>query len=154
MTLSRTPRSGSEALIHPAANDADLCPSRLFAVSKRFIQRATDHAGIGFFGIADDAGFVDFFAGEANVGGCSSVPDWNGGVSSTIGADNFAPFLRRVIFIGHATLGAGFDLHCVCLGAVSSTHQLIVSFLGRRAWPRSCRQPEHYCLCLTHGLIA
>ena len=30
---------------------------------------------------------------------------------------NLAPFLRRIVFVGEAALGAGFDFQCVSLRA-------------------------------------
>jgi hypothetical protein len=57
-------------------------------------------AGLGRFGIADDAGFVDFLAGEADVGGCSSVSHRNGGVAVALAPNNLTSRLRRVVVSG------------------------------------------------------
>jgi hypothetical protein len=53
-------------------------------------------AGGDQFGIADLAGFVNLFAGEADVGGRSSVPDGNGGIATARSTDNLTPILRDV----------------------------------------------------------
>jgi hypothetical protein len=64
---------------------------------------------------------VDFFAGEADVGGGSSVPDWNGGIPAALSTDNFATFLRGVVFVGEAALRQRLDLKRVGLRAKRGT---------------------------------
>jgi hypothetical protein len=60
---------------------------------------------------------VDFLAGQADVGGGSSVPDGNGAIPAAFSCDDLAPFLRGVVFVGQPALGAGFDLKGVGLRA-------------------------------------
>ena len=68
--------------------------------------------GSRFSRVADRAGFVDFFAGQADVGGrrFPGVPLGNAGtIAKRISAlGNLAPFLRRVVFVCKAALRGGF----------------------------------------------
>ena len=78
----------------------------------------TGRSGIGFFGIADEARFVNVFAGEAEVGGGGfAVPVWNGNVLSIVRADYLAPLLRRVVLIGQPALGLRLDVVRIGLNA-------------------------------------
>jgi hypothetical protein len=65
-----------------------------------------------FSRVADRAGFVDFFAGQADVGGrrFPGVPLGNAGtIAKRIPAPGYlAPFLRRVVFVCKAALRGGF----------------------------------------------
>jgi len=68
--------------------------------------------GSRFSRVADRAGFVDFFAGQADVGGCRfrGVPLGNAGtiVKRIPALGYLAPFLRRVVFVCKAALRGGF----------------------------------------------
>jgi len=68
--------------------------------------------GSRFSRVADRAGFVDFFAGQADVGGrrFPGVPVGNAGtIAKRIPALGYlAPFLRRVVFVCKAALRGGF----------------------------------------------
>jgi hypothetical protein len=68
--------------------------------------------GSRFSRAADRAGFVDFFAGQADVGGrrFPGVPLGNAGtIAKRIPALGYlAPFLRRVVFVCKAALRGGF----------------------------------------------
>jgi|GraSoi_2013_20cm_1033751.scaffolds.fasta_scaffold26847_2 hypothetical protein len=68
--------------------------------------------GSRFSRVADRAGFVDFFAGQADVGGrrFPGVPLGNAGtIAKRIPALGYlAPFLRRVVFVCKAALRGGF----------------------------------------------
>lgn len=65
--------------------------------------------GLGLFGVADLAGFVDFLSGQARVGdlGFPDILFGNFGAASQIvgGLCHFAPLLRGVIFVGQPALG-------------------------------------------------
>ena len=67
--------------------------------------------GSRFSRVADRAGFVDFFAGQADVGGrrFPGVPLGNAGtIAKRIPALGYlAPFLRRVVFVCKAALRGG-----------------------------------------------
>ena len=47
---------------------------------------------------------MEFLAGQADVSGGSSVPDWNGDIPAALPPDNVAALLRRVILVGKAAL--------------------------------------------------
>ena len=68
--------------------------------------------GSRFSRVADRAGFVDFFAGQADVGGrrFPGVPLGNAEtIAKRIPAPGYlAPFLRRVVFVCKAALRGGF----------------------------------------------
>ena len=68
--------------------------------------------GSRFSRVADRAGFVDFFAGQADIGGrrFPGVPLGNAGtIAKRIPALGYlAPFLRRVVFVCKAALRGGF----------------------------------------------
>ena len=68
--------------------------------------------GSRFSRVADRAGFVDFFAGQADVGGrrFPGVPLGNAGtIAKRIPALGYlALFLRRVVFVCKAALRGGF----------------------------------------------
>jgi hydrogenase maturation factor HypE len=51
-------------------------PAR-WRISDCCINGAANDSGISALRIADDAGFVNFFASDANVGECSNIPLWN-----------------------------------------------------------------------------
>ena len=60
---------------------------------------------------ADDAGFVDFLAGYADVGGGRfNVPICNLEISAAAVGSN--PLLRIVVFLGEAALVPGIINHC------------------------------------------
>jgi hypothetical protein len=59
--------------------------------------------------IADDACFVSVFAGEADVLCRSSVPDWNGAISTAATSDDLTTVLGSVVFVGEAALRLRFD---------------------------------------------
>jgi hypothetical protein len=48
---------------------------------------------------------VDVFTGKSDICRGRSVPLWNAAVAAAPPADNFTPFLRRIVFIGEATDG-------------------------------------------------
>ena len=56
------------------------------------------------FGVADDAGFVDVFVAQADLGNSNRFRIGSG---AFIGAPNLAPLLSGVVFVGEAALGAG-----------------------------------------------
>jgi hypothetical protein len=60
-------------------------------------------------GVADDAGFMDVFAGKTDFsdGGWSDIFLWN--ITFVSVPTHFAPFLRSIIFVGESALGTGFD---------------------------------------------
>ena len=77
------------------------------------IYRATGETGINRFGVADLAGFVDFLAGQADVGSGGSGPVCNSGsmlvASLAAVCRNLTPLLREIVFVGEATFGSGHD---------------------------------------------
>jgi hypothetical protein len=63
-------------------------------------------------------GFVDFLAGQADVGGgCFNVLVRNLEIAATAMLGDLAPHLGRVVFVGEAALCASFDFQCVGLCA-------------------------------------
>ena len=93
------------------------CFARLLASGYGSIDRAANDAGVSILCIADDAGFVDIFAGEADVGGGrfrKAVLNRNGFSALAIRSD-FAPLLRTIIFISEAALGASLNFKDVSL---------------------------------------
>ncbi|WFT95074.1 hypothetical protein QA633_43675 [Bradyrhizobium barranii] len=47
---------------------------------------------------------MNLLTGQADVGGCSSVPDRNGGVAAALAAHDIATRLRSVVLIGEPAL--------------------------------------------------
>ncbi|MCK1679547.1 hypothetical protein IVA87_08745 [Bradyrhizobium sp. 147] len=91
---------------------------------------AANDAWINILGITDDASFVNFFAGDADVGGGRPrVSLWN---AREIVADagNFTPLLRRVVLVGETALRSCFDLKRICMRAIGSL-DLVVGSLFR-----------------------
>jgi hypothetical protein len=73
----------------------------LVSLSARLIYGLPDYARLCGFSVADDARFVDVFAGKADVGGCGfAVPVQNGNVLSIIRPGNLTPLLSRVVLVG------------------------------------------------------
>jgi hypothetical protein len=71
-------------------------------------------AGIGEFGVANDAGFVYVLMRETELGhGWFQVFRFGRPVS-VIFLRNLTPFLRRVVFVGEAAFRAGLALFHVC----------------------------------------
>ena len=66
------------------------------------MERAAGDAGVGDFGVPDDAGVVNFLVCEANVGGSGNY-FWSGSNWARLSLD-LTPFLRRVIFVIEAAL--------------------------------------------------
>jgi len=70
-----------------------------------------ERARIALLRVADRAGFVDFFAGQADIGG-RRFPAFRlgtpGPLRSVPALGYLAPFLRRVVFVCKAALRGGF----------------------------------------------
>lgn len=49
------------------------------------VERAPDNAGISLLSVSNLAGFVDFFAGKADIGGYETFLIWNGFWAPTAG---------------------------------------------------------------------
>lgn len=91
--------------------------SPLLAALKHSIERAAGNAGVGSFRIADGAGFVDFLAGQPDIGGGKTVLIWNG----------FRPtallrliWPRRVNLVSQPALREAFDFKRIGLGAIAT----------------------------------
>ena len=78
-------------------------------IPKGRVSGPTNDARVAPLFIPDLPGFVDFLAGQADVGGGSSVPNGNGGIPAALSADDLAPLLRGVVFVGEAALRQRFD---------------------------------------------
>jgi hypothetical protein len=66
------------------------------------VNRCFDYAGLGYFGIANDAGFVDNCAGDTKV--ARDVPGWN--ICPRLPMLGcFPALLRRVVLVGEKALG-------------------------------------------------
>jgi hypothetical protein len=59
----------------------------------------------GLLGVADDAGFVDVFAGEADIGGGWLRVLLGNARKIVAQARNLAPLLRRVVLVGVPEIG-------------------------------------------------
>lgn len=65
----------------------------------------SNNAGLFLLSIADDAGFVDFFVGETEVL-WTKLPVWKFACTVAASFANFSALLRRIVFVGEATLSA------------------------------------------------
>ncbi len=82
----------------------------LFAAFDALGQRASHNARIGLFSVADLAGLVDLFAGEADVlSGWFGVPVWNAYSPPVVLGRGLSSFLSRVILIRQPLLGLAPD---------------------------------------------
>ena len=85
---------------------------------------------LGFLSVADLAGLVDLFTGEAEVGRCGfNVPFWNLEFSSAAMSGHLSPFPRCVVLIGEAFLGFDLDLQGVGLKMADNVNQFIMGAL-------------------------
>ncbi|GJE29540.1 hypothetical protein [Methylobacterium organophilum] len=75
---------------------------RLGPLIQTLIQRPAHDAGIGALGVADLAGLVNGFSGEAEVGNCRfNVPLGNLEVATAPMTGDLTTLLRSVVLIGH-----------------------------------------------------
>lgn len=90
---------------------------------------ATNNAGIDFLRVADDACFMNVFAGQADVGGSGYAGVLFENTQIGLVCAEFcdlSTFLRGVIFIGKAALRLRFDFKRVGLGAIRCGDQFIM----------------------------
>ncbi|SCB41698.1 hypothetical protein GA0061103_5902 [Rhizobium multihospitium] len=97
------------------------------------INGASRYSRLHHLSIADLAGLVNVFSGEADVSDGSSVTDWNGAIPATFGSDNLTAFLRGIILVGKATLGHGFDFEGISLCPIDGADQAPWSHAVRSA---------------------
>jgi hypothetical protein len=112
----------------------NLCLAWLFAGGNSGVDRAANDTRVDFLGIANDARFVNVFAGEADVcrrGRRKVVLVWNDFRAPGL-LTNFAPFLRRIVFVSKSPLRLRFDFKRVGLRTVGGGDQFIV---GRASLP-------------------
>ncbi|WP_024513303.1 hypothetical protein [Bradyrhizobium sp. ARR65] len=90
-------------------------------VTERLIQRVADDAGLGLFGIADDARFVNLFAGDADI---STVRFRNSAITT------ISPLTPpRSCAASYSSASLRFDLERIGLRAICSRDELVVSLL-------------------------
>ncbi|MDH2341497.1 hypothetical protein [Bradyrhizobium sp. SSUT77] len=63
---------------------------------------------------------MNLLTGQADVGGCSSVPDRNGGVAAALAAHDIATRLRSIVFVSKPVLRLRLDIKRVSLRARGS----------------------------------
>lgn len=93
--------------------------------------RTPNNARIGDFGVADGAGLVDVFVSETDVGGGRDILVRNIPFALPAVALDIPPILRRVIFVGEASLRRRLDFESVGLGAIDGG-DYVVALCGNR----------------------
>ena len=92
---------------------------------------ATHDAGIGDFGVADDAGFVNVFPGEADFGRCGLWAFRPRTPKFAIGrAGDLTALLRLVVFICEPALRLRLDVESISLRAMRSGDDGVGRTLG------------------------
>jgi hypothetical protein len=107
----------------------------------------SEFAGIGALNVADDAGFVDIFVDEADVGSRCFICFWPRIRMSVSGPGDFAPLLRGIVFIladGDAVIGAARPR---CDAAryrawIISRHQRFSGMTNRTRWTKHLTCPS------------
>jgi hypothetical protein len=83
-----------------------LASPRSCAGSDGFVESATNHARVGFFGVAKGARVVHLVTSEAEVGGGGRSIDQTSRLRTFAYGCDLAARLRRIVLVGEAVLGA------------------------------------------------
>ena len=115
------PEAEGAALANGAAN---IGLGRPLASVQCGVERGADNTGLRLFSVADLAGFVNVLAGQADLGGGRLIiPVWN--IYRLTNGGNLAARLCRVILIGNAAVGEGFDLKRIRLRVIGFGDDLV-----------------------------